>query len=72
MELLFAAIYVYSPQGRISGILDMKMCQVEDLLGPGVIILHCYICIHITAFEIDNNNSNNSNHQLTFAIYFYL
>lgn len=46
MELLFAAIYVFSPQGRISGILDMKMYQVADLLGPGVLIILNYICIN--------------------------
>lgn len=42
MELLFAAVYVFSPQGRISGILDMKICQISDLLESGV-ITHVHI-----------------------------
>lgn len=32
MELLFGALYVFSPQGRQSGVADMKFAQVDQLL----------------------------------------
>jgi len=35
MELLYAAMYVLSPQGRLSGILDMKKAQGDELLNAG-------------------------------------
>lgn len=31
MQLLFSALYVFSPNGRQGGVMDMKFCQAEDL-----------------------------------------
>jgi hypothetical protein len=35
MQILYASLYVYSPQGRISGIESMKLRQVDEMLQNG-------------------------------------
>jgi hypothetical protein len=35
MQVLYASLYVYSPQGRISGIESMKLKQADEMLQTG-------------------------------------